>query len=301
MSTEEKVELVAAVWEEHGLAPALAAVELPKSTWYYHRQQKVSYEEKYAHLRPVLEQIARDHPAYGVPRVTRELHETYELHINHKVVQELLKRWDLSLLRSVRRPQPSQVQQAIQTAGERANRVVQMAQITLFDVAYTDFTELVYANGTRKAYLMPIIGHVCKMAYGWAVGPRPNTALALEAWERARQTFAMYAIPYRKMIVHHDQDSVYTGYRWTEQLLLEDGVHLSYALNGARDNPEMESFIGHFKGENESLLVDAADLSQLQDVVARQMRYYNAKRRHSSLDYLSPLAYLQKARDGNGT
>lgn len=39
MSTEDKVELVASVWEEHGLAPALAAVELPKSTWYYHRQQ----------------------------------------------------------------------------------------------------------------------------------------------------------------------------------------------------------------------------------------------------------------------
>jgi transposase InsO family protein len=300
MSTEEKVELVASVWEEHGLAPALAAVELPKSTWYYHRQQKVSYEEKYAHLRPILEQIARDHPAYGIPRVTRELHETYEQHINHKVVQRLLKMWDLSLLRSVRHSQPSQVQQAIQTAGERANRVAQMAQITLFDVAYTDFTELVYANGTRKAYLMPIIGHVCKMAYGWAVGPRPNTTLALAAWEWARQTFATHAIPYQKMIVHHDQDSVYTGYRWTEQLLLKDGVHLSYALNGARDNPQMESFIGHFKGENESLLVDAAYLPELRDVVTRQMRYYNAERRHSSLDYLSPLAYLQKVRDGNG-
>jgi hypothetical protein len=30
MSTAEKVERVAAVWEHYGLAPALAAVELPK-------------------------------------------------------------------------------------------------------------------------------------------------------------------------------------------------------------------------------------------------------------------------------
>ena len=67
--------------------------------------------------------------------------------------------------------------------------------------------------------------------------------------------------------------------------MLKDGVHLSYALNGARDNPEMESFIGHFKSENESLLVDAADLPELREVVARQMHYYNAERRHSSLDY----------------
>jgi hypothetical protein len=27
---------------------------------------------------------------------------------------------------------------------------------------------------------MPIIGHACKMAYGWAIGERANTALALE-------------------------------------------------------------------------------------------------------------------------
>jgi hypothetical protein len=36
MSTEEKVELVSSSWEEYGLATALAVVELPTSTWYYH-------------------------------------------------------------------------------------------------------------------------------------------------------------------------------------------------------------------------------------------------------------------------
>ena len=46
MTTELKVALVEAVWETHGLNHALAAVDLPKSTWYYHRIQKVSYEDK---------------------------------------------------------------------------------------------------------------------------------------------------------------------------------------------------------------------------------------------------------------
>ena len=54
MTTEEKVALVEGVWETYGLAPALAAVELPKSTWYYHQNEKVSYEEKYAYLLPDL-------------------------------------------------------------------------------------------------------------------------------------------------------------------------------------------------------------------------------------------------------
>ena len=48
------------------------------------------------------------------------------------------------------------------------------------------------------------------------------------------------------MIVHHDRDPVFTGHGWTGKLLLSDGVRLSYALGGAKDNPEMESFFPSF-------------------------------------------------------
>ena len=84
MSTTDKVAFVREVKDEHGLTPALAAMELPRSTWYYH-QQKVSYAEKYAHLRPLLEQIAREHPEYGVRRTVVELREVYGQVVNHKV------------------------------------------------------------------------------------------------------------------------------------------------------------------------------------------------------------------------
>jgi hypothetical protein len=43
----------------------ILGIELPKSTWYYHQNEKVSYEEKYAHLLPDLEAIALEHPEYG--------------------------------------------------------------------------------------------------------------------------------------------------------------------------------------------------------------------------------------------
>jgi len=96
--------------------------------------------------------------------------------------------------------------------------------------------------------------------------------------------------------MHHDQDSVYTGYGWISQLLLEDKARLSYALNGAKDNTEMESFNGRFKTENRSLFLDAQNLEQLDQIVAKRMHYYNAERRHSSLDYVSPLAYVKQQR-----
>ena len=294
MSTEAKVELVSSVWEEYGLASSLAATELPKSTWYYHRDQKISYKEKYAHIRPTLEKIIRKHPAYGVPRITKELHENYELLINHKVIQRLLQSWDLSILRTVKKPSPSEVKQVIDAAGNEANLVAQMEQIGLFEVAYTDFTEIPYANGTRKAYLMPILGHVCKMAYGWALGKSANTELALTAWEKAKKTFREQNIPLVGMIVHHDQDPVYTGYEWVSQLLLKDKGRISYALNGARDNPEMESFNGRFKNEGHSLFLDAQDLPQLIVIVDQQMNYYNKERRHSSIGLVAPLTYIEQ-------
>lgn len=294
MSTEEKVELVSSVWEEYGLAPSLAVVELPKSTWYYHCNQKISYYEKYAHLQSSLEKIARQHPFYGIPRVTKELRENYNQVINHKVIQRLLRLWDLSLLRAVRKPKPSRVKQAIDAAGNQANLVAQMEQIGLFEVAYTDFTEIPYANGTRKTYLMPIIGHTCKMVYGWALGKSANTDLAIKAWEMSKATFNKYDIPYEGMIIHHDQDPVYTSYRWIFQLLSKDKSRISYALHGAKDNPEMESFNGNFKGENRSLFLDAQTLSQLTDVMEQQMNYYCKERRHSSIGLVAPLTYIEQ-------
>ncbi len=298
MSTEQKVALVASVWQAYGLAPALASVELPKSTWYYQQRQKVPYVQKYDHLRPMLEQIAREHPDYGYRRATVELSERLHQAVNHKVIQRLNQAWELSLLRTTRPPKPSRLRQVITQAGQRANLVAHLETIDLFEVAYTDFTELVYASGRGKAYLMPIIDHASKLVLGWAVGPRTNTELALTAWTKAKEILRTLQVDYTGLIVHHDQDAVYTSYAWTGQLLRKDQVRLSYALGGAKDNPEMESFNGRFKTENQSLFLEAETLTQLRDIVADRIEYYNTDRRHSSLGYLSPLAFIKQWRSG---
>ena len=293
MTPEEKVSLVKAVKDRYGLNRALAAADLPKSTWYYHQNDKVDYEEKYSHLKPIVEAIARKHPEYGLPRIMVELRDVYHCSVNHKVVERLLGLWDLRILRGTRRRRPSGIHKAILEVGEMANLVAQTEEIGLFQVLYTDFTELVYADGHRKAVLMPIIGHTSKLACGWAVGESGDTALALQAWERAKKTFRRLGIPYAGMIMHHDRDPVYTGYRWTSQLLLKDELRLSYALGGAKDNPEMESFNGRFKTEGHSLFLEAWSLAELISVVDQRMQYYNAERRHSSVNQVPPLTFIQ--------
>jgi transposase InsO family protein len=292
MSTEEKVSLVHQVQEEHGLSSALAALQLPRSTWYYHQNHRVPYTEKYAYLKKPLEAIARIHHEYGYRRTTPELREVYGFIVNHKVVQRLHQEWDLPLIRGTRPPKISGIRKAIEAAGERINLVAGRETIQAFEVAYTDFTELVYANGRLKAYLIPIIDHTSKLILGWAVGKRAVTSLALEAWEQARDTFRYQGFDLEGVTVHHDQDPVFTSYGWTSQLLLKDHVRVSYALNGARDNPEMEAFNSRFKTENRSLLLDAQTLEELQVLVSERMDYYNNERRHSSIDYQAPVVFI---------
>ncbi len=143
---------------------------------------------------------------------------------------------------------------------------------------------------------MPVIGHRCKVVYGWALSQSANRDTALAAWQEAKATWKAEGIAAEGMVIHHDQDPVYTSYAWTHQLLQEDQVRVSYALNGAKDNPVMESFFGRFKSEGQSRFLVADDFDQLQDIVAERVDYYNRSRRHSSIDYKTPMSALRQMR-----
>lgn len=290
MSTAEKVGLVREAIPEFGLQAALAAVELPRSTWYY-QQRSVSYAGQYAHLREPLEEIAREHPEYGYRRTAVELREGYGVRVNRKVVQRLHRLWGLPLMRNTRAPKPSGIRQAITAVGDRVNLVARLQEIGPFEVLYTDFTDLLHSRGVAK--LIAIIGHATKASFGWAVGESANTELALAAWDRAKRTFAELGVDPQGVIVHHDQDPVFTGYGWTSQLLLKDRLRLSFALNGAKDNTQMESFFSRFKTENHSLFADAQGPGPLGVLVDERMHYFNQERRHSSLGYVAPMSYVQ--------
>ena len=149
-----------------------------------------------------------------------------------------------------------------------------------------------YAGGQQKGYLITLIDHATKVVVGWAVGNRKTTEVALQAWERAKQTLATCAGSWQGMIVHHDQDPVFVGYAWTSRLLLDDGVRISYSLRGARGNSEMEAFFSRFKTENRSLLLDCQTPEELATVIAQRIDYYNRERRHSRIGYVAPLNYV---------
>jgi len=282
---------------EFGLNQTLRIIGLPKNTWYYHQKEKVDYDQKYWQIKQDLLEIARKHSSYGYKRITPELNENYGYRINKKVVLKLTRDQELQLIRRVKKPKPSFITKTLIALGNKMNIVGQMLAegetINLFEVCYTDFTELIYCYGNRRAQLMPIIEHVSKIALGWAVGNSPNTKVALEAWNMATKTTKDLGFSTKGLIMHHDRDPVYTGYKWLGQLLLVDKVLISYALRGFKDNPEMESFNGRFKEENKSLFWDCETIEELKRVVEERMVYYNTERRHSSIGNKSPLTYLK--------
>jgi hypothetical protein len=88
-------------------------------------------------------------------------------------------------------------------------------------------------------------------------------------------------------------DPVYTGHDRTGRLLLRDHLQIYWALDGARDNTDMEAFISGFKNENQSLRLDAPATEALEKVVNEQMRYCNEVRRHTVLDNQPPRKWLE--------
>jgi len=292
MTTSQKTALVRSVEQSVGLGVALSIVDLPRSTWYYQTGRQ-TYEAKHETLKAPLLKIAAAFPEYGYRRSTDELREHVGHQVNHKVVQKLARIWGLTPLRRPRAPRASAVRRTIVEVGERANLLLTLDRdARIFEVLVTDFTELVYGAG--KAWLMPVLDKRSKLVVGHAVSRSRNRNTALEAWQKARRTLQRFNVGVEGVIVHHDRDSVYTSDDWVRRLLIQDQARLSYALHGARDNADVESFNGRFKGENRDLFVEAETLEQLVALVAVRVEHYNSKRRHSSIGNVPPRTYVQR-------
>lgn len=270
----------------------LKTLSLAKSTWYYDKNKR-GYKDKYSHLRKPLMDIAKKHPEYGYRRTTSELAER-GFPINHKVVQKLHRHWHLSVMKRVKTPKPNPIVKLLKEAGWKINLVSRLREIDDLEVFYTDFTEIIYGKGQAKAQLMPIIDHSSKLVAGYALGKSANTDTAVKAWRQMKTKFKSFGRRIEDIIIHHDQDGVYTSYRWLHEIMLNSKARISYSEDGAKENVYMESFNGRFKVENRMILWELDDFEELEKVVNNRIRYYNFTRKHSALGNKSPIKYLKE-------
>jgi transposase InsO family protein len=294
---EEKVALVEEHRDTYGLNRCLKALGLSRGTWHYQRHSKPERRTKDEVLKERIVKVIKEHPGYGYRRIQRELAEQRGEPVNHKRLRRVLKSYELGLRRCLPRSKPSEVGKLVATAGRSAD-LIKGRSFEVLEAFSTDFKELLYDGGRKKAHLMVLLDLKSRWAGGFAVGGARNRCVALEALDNLRSAMAVMSCGLCGVVIHHDKDSVYTSYRWLEELLLKERARVSYAQRGARDNPWIESFWGRFETENGELIVQAETLKEVKTIVEEQLGYYNHVRRHSGLDYRRPYEVMLAATTG---
>lgn len=161
------------------------------------------------------------------------------------------------------KPRLGPIRKIINEAGDKVNRLAQLEakrQVEIGEAGITDFTEIVYDNGTKKAQLMSILDYNSRAVMGWEAADSKDTQLALLVWRKTKRNLKRLKLSVKNFIIHSDQDSVLTSHAWARQIAIEDEALLSYSLNGCHGNTRMESWHSRFKDENKSLFADCRTL-----------------------------------------
>jgi transposase InsO family protein len=120
------------------------------------------------------------------------------------------------------------------------------------------------------------------------------TPLRIALWDRDRQGTPVEA---GQLLHHSDAGSQYTSIRFTEHLELEDIAPSIGTVGDAYDNALMESIIGLFKTEAITTTVfhdgPYKTLADVEYVATGWVDWYNHRRLHGSLGWLTPVEYEQ--------
>jgi putative transposase len=126
---------------------------------------------------------------------------------------------------------------------------------------------------------------------GWSMKDDMTTQLVTDAlimaiWRRGRP----------KTVLHHsDQGSQYTSETF-QRLMADNGINCSMSRSGnCWDNAVMESFFSSLKMERVRGKVYRTRDQARADVFDYVERFYNPNRRHSTIGYMSPIQYEERA------
>jgi len=136
-------------------------------------------------------------------------------------------------------------------------------------------------------YLAAVLDLFNREVVGWSLERRVSQELVLDALNRA----LFQHRPKRGLVFHADRGGQYRG-RQMRRLLARHGIQLSLGRRGdCYDNAVMESFFSTLKSE----LVNRTKFKTEQEAQRRIYEYievyYNRQRRHSTLNYQTPVEY----------
>jgi putative transposase len=220
---------------------------------------------------------------YGSPRIVRDLRAAGERCSENRVAR-LMRLAKMQARRRRRRwPTDGGVRPEHLIAPNLLDRQFEARQPNQRWVA--DFTYLWTAEGWL--YIAVVLDLYSRRVVGWSMSADMSAQFVLDAlmmalWRRGKP----------KELVHHsDQGSQYTSEDF-QRLLAAQGIVCSMSRRGdCWDNAAMESFFSSLKTERTNRRHYAPRDEARADVFDYIERFYNPRRRHSTLGYVSPVDY----------
>ena len=140
-------------------------------------------------------------------------------------------------------------------------------------------------------YLAVVVDLFSRYVVGWAVSETIDRHLVLNALSQATATRR----PAPGLIHHSDRGSQYASHDYREALAAQ-GIACSMSRKGDPwDNAAAESFFATFKTEIEEHLDHKSRAAARRSVFDYIEVFYNRRRRHSTLGYVSPAEYEREA------
>lgn len=152
-----------------------------------------------------------------------------------------------------------------------------------------DFTYIWTAEGWLS--VAAVLDLFSRRVVGWSMKAERDASLVMDAlmmavWRRGRADALLH---------HSDQGSQYTSEQF-QRLLADNGVTCSMSRAGnVWDNSAMESFFSSLKTERTARKVYRTRNEARADMFDDIERFYNPRRRHSKLGYLSPMEFEARA------
>jgi putative transposase len=152
-----------------------------------------------------------------------------------------------------------------------------------------DFTYIWTAEGWL--YVAAVVDLFSRRVVGWAMKAEMTAQLVTDGlimaiWRRGKPDSLLH---------HSDQGSQYTSEQF-QRLMADHGITCSMSRSGnVWDNAAMESFFSSLKTERTARKVYRTRDDARADVFDYIERFYNPRRRHSTLGYLSPVEFEEQA------
>jgi transposase InsO family protein len=217
---------------------------------------------------------------YGSPRVHAEL-KAQGIQCNKKRVERLMRVHGIQARqRKRRRPRTTDSRHSLPVAPNMLNREFE-AEVP--DQKWvTDITYIPTAEGWL--YLAAVMDLYSRRIVGWSMASRYTSKLVKDALKLA----VAQRQPGPGLVHHSDRGSQYASADY-QVLLIAWGMVASMSRQGnCYDNAPMESFFGTLKTERVHHRRYRTRAEARQDIFHYIEVFYNRKRRHSALGYMSP-------------